>query len=156
MLGVWRYFFGTRVLVFGTVTGATTQGVVADAPVVPAAALLVDVALLVWIGEVPGVADVAEAGTFAEAEVLVVPDADGVIPVGQGFTALFVVVVVVVLGVAVAPAGTLLLGLVVDVADPGVAPGFVVFIVPFCWVVEVVEVALPGVVFCAGVMPGVG
>jgi hypothetical protein len=35
-------------------------------------------------------------------------------------------------GVDVAPAGTLLFGLVVEVAPAGVLPGFVVFIVPFC------------------------
>ena len=79
------------------------------------------------------VADVAELGTLlTEAEVPVVADGAGIIPGGHGlrFTFVFVVVVLLMPGVAAAPAGTLELGFVVDVADAGVLP--IVLVVPFC------------------------
>ena len=124
------YFFGTvgeLVEVFGTVTGAATHGDVVDVPpFIRAAALFVDVALLVWMGEVlldvvpvvvvapvPAV-DVAELGMVADAEVLPPAEVDGIMPAGHGFVAVLVVVVLLVPGVAAAPAGVFALGFVVD------------------------------------------
>lgn len=135
-----------------------THGVVAEFPAVAAVVRLVLLRL-------------ADAGEVADDEVpAAVPGAlfaalavevalPGVLIAGHG-AEVFVVVVedVPVMPLAplfgtddVAPAGTLLLGFVVEVAEPGVVP--VVFVVPFCCVADV---ALPGVVFGVGVMPGLG
>ncbi len=133
-----------------------TQGVVVEfaaLAVVPVAAVRFAVVVLAVEVADPGVLLAAFTADVALPGVLIAGHG-AIVVLGAALLVLVVVVEVVpVIGTDdVAPAGTLLFGFVVEVAEPGVAPGLVVF----CCVVEVVEVALPGVAFCAGVMPGLG
>lgn len=125
-------------MVFGTVTPLGGQGFVVA---LPADARFVFIEPLAVVAEVaePGVALVVFVADVADPGV-------GVVIAGQG-AALFGIVVVVELVdvpvVEVAPAGTFEFGFVVEVADAGVLPGFVVF----CCV-EVAGVVVDGVVVC--------
>lgn len=101
------------------------------------AALLVEVALLVVIGALlldvePLAEEFADAGTLLDGVVeLAAAAGPAIIPDGHGDVAfVFVVAVLLVPGVATAPAGTFPLGFVAGCAPAGVAPGMVVL--PFC------------------------
>jgi hypothetical protein len=138
--------------------GVTHGVVVAFAPLVVVPVAGVRVAAVVLVAEVaePGVLFAALAADVALPGVLIAGHG-AVVALGAAPRVFVVVVVEVpvepVIGTdEVAPAGTLLFGFVVEVADPGVLPGFVVF----CCMGDVVELALPGVALCVGVMPGLG